>query len=145
MVPLRDHDGQTIGVLELLNARDANDRRYVSFKPLEPIIRAFAAQAAVCINNALLIEQNDHLIGLLNETNQRLEAENRQLKEGALPLKSAVKEFEVSVIKQHLQANNWNQTRAAETLQIPRRTLIDKMSRYSIKAPDLRKRLRMAR
>jgi sigma-54-dependent transcriptional regulator len=84
LVPLRDHDGQTIGILELINAKDAYDRRYVSFKSLEPIIRAFAAQAAVCINNALLIEQNHQLINLLNDTNQRLEAENRRLKERAV-------------------------------------------------------------
>ena len=50
------------------------------FKSLEPIICAFAAQAAVCINNALLIETNSHLIELLNDTNQRLEKENRFLK-----------------------------------------------------------------
>jgi len=81
LVPLRDHDGQTIGVLELINAMDAYNRRYVSFKPMEAIIRAFAAQAAVCINNALLIETNNHLIEILNDTNQRLEHENRQLKE----------------------------------------------------------------
>lgn len=81
LVPLRDHDKQTIGVLELINAKDAYNRRYVSFKSLEPIICAFAAQAAVCINNALLIETNSHLIELLNDTNQRLETENRFLKE----------------------------------------------------------------
>ncbi|HAU12566.1 MAG TPA: hypothetical protein DCS92_02565, partial [Gammaproteobacteria bacterium] len=80
LVPLRDHDKQTIGVLELVNAKDAYNRRYVSFKSLEPIICAFAAQAAVCINNALLIETNSHLIELLNDTNQRLEKENRFLK-----------------------------------------------------------------
>lgn len=56
-------------------------------------------------------------------------------------LKNAVNAYEVAVIEQHLQANNWNQTRTAETLQIPRRTLIDKMSRYNIKAPERRKRL----
>ena len=83
LVPLRDHDMQTIGVLELLNAKDAYNRRYVSFRSLEPIICAFAAQAAVCINNALLIEANDHLIGILNETNQRLEKENKALKQQA--------------------------------------------------------------
>ncbi|MBA57483.1 MAG: sigma-54-dependent Fis family transcriptional regulator [Pseudomonadales bacterium] len=81
LVPLKDHDKQTIGVLELINAKDAYNRRYVSFKSLEPIICAFAAQAAVCINNALLIETNNHLIELLNDTNQRLEEENRLLKE----------------------------------------------------------------
>jgi len=81
LVPLRDHHKQTIGVLELINAKDAYNRRYVSFKSLEAIICAFAAQAAVCINNALLIETNNHLIGLLNDTNQRLEKENKLLKE----------------------------------------------------------------
>ncbi|MAR92496.1 MAG: sigma 54-interacting transcriptional regulator [Pseudomonadota bacterium] len=81
MVPLRDHDQQTIGVLELVNAKDAHDRRFVSFRSLEPIICAFAAQAAVCINNALLIATNDHLIGLLNATNERLVEENRLLKQ----------------------------------------------------------------
>ncbi|HBO95915.1 MAG TPA: hypothetical protein DD667_21730 [Gammaproteobacteria bacterium] len=55
-------------------------------------------------------------------------------------LKKAVNAYEISVIEQHLQANNWNQTRTAETLQIPRRTLIDKMSRYNIKTPDRKKR-----
>lgn len=80
MVPLRNHDGQTVGILELINARDADNRRHVSFRTLEAIIRAFAAQAAVCINNALLIEQNHQLINLLNDTNQRLETENRRLK-----------------------------------------------------------------
>lgn len=83
MVPLRDHDMQTIGVLELVNAKDAYNRRYVSFRSLEPIICAFAAQAAVCINNALLIEANDHLIDILNETNERLEQENKALKQQA--------------------------------------------------------------
>jgi len=56
-------------------------------------------------------------------------------------LKEAVVFFETAVIEQHLRANNWNQTRAAETLQIPRRTLIDKMSRYNIQIPDKKRRL----
>lgn len=81
LIPLRNHKKQTIGILELINAKDASDRRYVSFKPLETIVLAFAAQATVCINNALLIESNDHLIGLLDDTNQRLEKENKILKE----------------------------------------------------------------
>ena len=55
-------------------------------------------------------------------------------------LKNAVNAYEVAVIEQHLQANNWNQTRTAETLQIPRRTLIDKMSRYNIRPPERRMR-----
>ncbi|MGB3619760.1 sigma-54-dependent Fis family transcriptional regulator [Ketobacter sp. MCCC 1A13808] len=81
LVPLKDHENQTIGVMELINAKDAYNRRYVSFRPLEAIITAFASQTAVCINNALLIETNQHLIDLLDDTNRRLELENKQLKE----------------------------------------------------------------
>ena len=80
LVPLRDHKFQSLGVLELVNAKDPFNRRYVSFASLEPIICAFAAQAAVCINNAQLINANDHLIGILKQTNQQLEDENRKLK-----------------------------------------------------------------
>lgn len=81
LVPLRDHDNQTIGILELINARDAWSRRYVSFRQLEGIISAFASQTAVCINNAMLIDTNRQLIELLDATNRRLEAENLRLKE----------------------------------------------------------------
>lgn len=80
MVPLKDHLGELIGILELSNARDAYNRRYVSFKPLETIVQAFAAQAAVCINNTLLIDKNRKLINILDHSNQRLEEENRTLR-----------------------------------------------------------------
>lgn len=80
MVPLKDHLGELIGILELSNARDAYNRRYVSFKPLETIVQAFAAQAAVCINNTLLIDKNRKLISILDHSNQRLEEENRTLR-----------------------------------------------------------------
>ena len=55
-------------------------------------------------------------------------------------LKETVTDYEIAVIKQYLKANNWNQTRTAEVLQIPRRTLIDKMNRYSIATPMKRRK-----
>jgi DNA-binding NtrC family response regulator len=44
-----------------------------------------------------------------------------------------VKHFEASLIEQKLKAYNWNQTKTAQALQVPRRTLIEKMHRYNIK------------
>jgi transcriptional regulator with PAS, ATPase and Fis domain len=50
-------------------------------------------------------------------------------------LKEMVKEYEASLIRDKLALLNWNQTKAAEELNIPRRTLIDKIKRYHIKRP----------
>ncbi|OUS24955.1 hypothetical protein A9Q99_22925 [Gammaproteobacteria bacterium 45_16_T64] len=80
VVPLRDHNNQTIGLLELINAKDADDKRYVSFKPLENLVTAFAAQAAVSINNAQLIDANTKLIDILDRDNKVLEEENQRLR-----------------------------------------------------------------
>jgi sigma-54-dependent transcriptional regulator len=45
----------------------------------------------------------------------------------------SVRHFEASRIEQTLKDHNWNQTRTAEALKLPRRTLIEKMRRYNIK------------
>ncbi len=50
-------------------------------------------------------------------------------------IKVMVNEFEASIIRENLQLLNWNQTRVAQKLGIPRRTLIDKMNRFDIKRP----------
>lgn len=81
VLPLRDHNNQTIGLLELINAKDADNKRYVSFKPLESLVTAFAAQAAVSINNALLIDTNTKLIDILDRDNRALEEENQRLRD----------------------------------------------------------------
>jgi GAF domain-containing protein len=50
-VPLADRGGRVIGVLQLINALDA-DRRPTPFcKEYEPLVRALAAQAALAITN----------------------------------------------------------------------------------------------
>ncbi len=81
VLPLRDHNNQTIGLLELINAKDVDNKRYVSFKPLESLVTAFAAQAAVSINNALLIDTNTKLIDILDRDNRALEEENQRLRD----------------------------------------------------------------
>lgn len=50
-------------------------------------------------------------------------------------LKQMVNGFEARVIEEHLRANSWNQTRTAELLGVPRRTLVEKISRYQIERP----------
>ena len=71
VVPLCNHEGSTIGLLELFNY-DA------SFN--NSLLNAFTSLAAVLINNAHLVSQNKHLIRILDENNQKLESENNRLK-----------------------------------------------------------------
>ena len=79
-VPLRNHLGFTIGVLQLLNPRDPDSDEIVPFSDeLDDVVMAFASQAAVALDNVQLIEENRHLIRVLEQTNQILEMENKRL------------------------------------------------------------------
>ena len=79
-VPLRDHEGITIGVLQLLNPRDAESGMSVVYPgEIESLVNAFASQAAVALNNVQLVEKNEHLIEVLDNTNRILEMENARL------------------------------------------------------------------
>jgi diguanylate cyclase (GGDEF)-like protein len=67
-VPLRDPAGDVLGVLQLINARDA-DGAVVSFGPQsQTIVRALASQAAVVVRTAMLEELvfKDPLTGAYN-------------------------------------------------------------------------------
>ncbi|MEJ2691654.1 MAG: sigma-54-dependent Fis family transcriptional regulator [Candidatus Thiodiazotropha sp.] len=79
-VPLRNHEGITIGVLQLLNPRDGeNGTSTVYPVEIENLVNAFASQAAVALNNVQLIENNRYLIEVLDNTNRILEMENERL------------------------------------------------------------------
>jgi sigma-54-dependent transcriptional regulator len=81
VVPLRSHQGITLGILELSNCLDRLTRQVLPFpQALQGIVAAFASQAAVAIDNVQLFSQNRQLIELLNSINQALEQENRQLR-----------------------------------------------------------------
>ena len=55
-VPLKDRKGEVIGVLQLINAHDDDDR-VVPFDPtLQKDVEALASQAAVSLDNGLLLE-----------------------------------------------------------------------------------------
>ena len=58
VVPMRDHEGDVIGVLQLLNAIDAETGNTVPFRSeVEGITSAFASQAAIAIVNTRLIAE----------------------------------------------------------------------------------------
>ena len=60
-VPLKDRKGEVIGVLQLINARD-EDGRVVPFDPtLQEDVEALASQAAVSLDNGLLLAAQSQL------------------------------------------------------------------------------------
>ncbi|MDZ7308819.1 MAG: GAF domain-containing protein, partial [candidate division KSB1 bacterium] len=56
-VPMRDHQDQIIGVLQLVNSMDATGKVVPFKKEYEALILSLASQAAVAIRNAKLIEE----------------------------------------------------------------------------------------
>jgi HD-GYP domain-containing protein (c-di-GMP phosphodiesterase class II) len=66
VVPMRDHEGNVIGVLQLLNARVPGTGEVVVFpREVEALTTAFASQAAVAITNARLIHEVRQLFDAL--------------------------------------------------------------------------------
>lgn len=62
VVPMKDHEDETIGVLQLINATDPLTREVIPFtKADEELILCLASQAAVAINNARLIKDLENL------------------------------------------------------------------------------------
>ena len=59
VVPLTNHEDEVIGVLQLLNARDVNDKKKVNpFSPdYESLVESLASQAAVAVSNTSLINE----------------------------------------------------------------------------------------
>ena len=64
VVPMRDHEDQIIGVLQLINAIDPVSGKTTLFPPTdEPLIQSLASQAAVAVNNVRLIQETEALFG----------------------------------------------------------------------------------
>jgi len=63
VIPMRDHEDEIIGVLQLLNAMDRNTGQVVEFPENEiEIITSLASQAAIAINNVRLIRGLEELL-----------------------------------------------------------------------------------
>ncbi|MEO8037149.1 MAG: HD domain-containing phosphohydrolase [Betaproteobacteria bacterium] len=71
-VPMKNHEGDVIGVLQLINAKDRSSGEIVAFSEAdERLAESLASQAAVALTNRLLILQLENLfesfINLINE------------------------------------------------------------------------------
>jgi HD-GYP domain-containing protein (c-di-GMP phosphodiesterase class II) len=67
-VPMKNHEGDIIGVLQLLNATDASTGRVVSFNEEDQrLAESLASQAAIALTNRLLIQQLEVLFESLIE------------------------------------------------------------------------------
>ena len=60
-VPLKNHDEEVVGVLQLINARDGSSGTIPFPAETVPLIEALASQAAVALDNQMLIEQQKNL------------------------------------------------------------------------------------
>lgn len=61
-VPLKNSQDYVIGVLQLLNAQAPGGEVIAFSEQIQPLIEALASQAAVALDNALLIEAQDNLL-----------------------------------------------------------------------------------
>ncbi|MBT4162051.1 MAG: GAF domain-containing protein [Gammaproteobacteria bacterium] len=62
-VPLKNSVDDVIGVLQLLNAQDPDSGQVIAFSgDIQPLIEALASQAAVALDNAILIEAQENLL-----------------------------------------------------------------------------------
>ncbi|MFQ5583419.1 MAG: HD domain-containing phosphohydrolase [Calditrichia bacterium] len=58
VIPLKDHDNEIIGVLQLLNAIDRESNEVIAFAPAyTELVSSLASQAAIALENAQLIEE----------------------------------------------------------------------------------------
>ena len=61
-VPLKNHEDEIIGVLQLLNAQDFKTKKIIPFTPdVQDMVEALASQAAVAITNKNLIKDLENL------------------------------------------------------------------------------------
>jgi HD-GYP domain-containing protein (c-di-GMP phosphodiesterase class II) len=70
-VPMRNHEHETIGVLQLINAQDPESGEIVAFSDSDQrLAESLASQAAIALTNRMLINQLEHLfesfINLIN-------------------------------------------------------------------------------
>ncbi len=62
-VPLKNHESDVIGVLQLLNAQDMKTNNVIPFSDdIQPLIEAMASQAAVALDNQQLIDAQRKLL-----------------------------------------------------------------------------------
>jgi len=64
-VPMKDHDGRVIGVLQLINSKDAHGNVDTFSHAEQQLVESLASQAAIALNNRQLIDQLETLFEAL--------------------------------------------------------------------------------
>lgn len=74
-VPMKNHEDEIIGVLQLINAKDRESAEIVPFSPADQhLVESLASQAAVALTNRLLITQLERLFeGFINLINAAID------------------------------------------------------------------------
>ena len=63
LIPMSDHQGDVIGVLQLLNCKSESGKEIIPFPAsLIEIITGLASQAAIALTNVRLVNQTEHLL-----------------------------------------------------------------------------------
>lgn len=61
-VPIKNHEHEIIGVLQLINAQDAQTHKVIPFSPqVQQLVESLASQAAICWTNRILLGQLEKL------------------------------------------------------------------------------------
>lgn len=73
-VPMKDHDGQVVGVLQLINARDPEGAIHAFSLADQQLVESLASQAAIALNHRRLIGQLEALLeSLINVINAAID------------------------------------------------------------------------
>lgn len=73
-VPMKDHDGQVVGVLQLINARDHEGAIHAFSLADQQLVESLASQAAIALNHRRLIGQLEALLeSLINVINAAID------------------------------------------------------------------------
>ncbi|HEY6881359.1 MAG TPA: sigma-54 dependent transcriptional regulator, partial [Polyangiales bacterium] len=78
-------------------------------------------------------EPTDHGFGSAPATDERHSTLRTEDELGALPFRDRIRDYEVKLITDALDAAQGNQSRAAELLRMPLRTLVNKIRSYGLK------------
>lgn len=92
-VPLRNHEGRAIGVIQLVNARDASGTTAGFDDYAQNVTEILASQAAIALNSRLLREEQMRLTEQLMEQGVELAARHEELQAAYLRAETANQEL----------------------------------------------------
>ena len=73
-VPMKDHDGRVIGVLQLINSKNADGAVDAFSQAEQQLVESLASQAAIALNNRILVTQLENLFeALINLINTAID------------------------------------------------------------------------